>query len=188
MDTLAPGLLVAAPNLQDAVFARTVILLAEANDGGAIGFVLNKPLEVTFADLSRELKVTVAEGQRDRNVLFGGPVSPERGWVLFAGADSEDAPFAESSLPVFSGVRMSPTMEALHGLLSSDDSPAFRLVLGHAGWGPGQLQDELTSGSWIPLPVSPDLLFEIAPADLWDTAIGRLGITPGLLVGGGARA
>ena len=188
-DSLAPGLLVAAPSMQDPDFAEAVILLAESSEDGAVGFVLNRPSPFSMKDLAEDLSLQLQLHHEGQPVYRGGPVSPERGWVLFRG-DSQDA-FAEQEhvFSVEGEIRIAATLEVLGRFLQPETEQPFRLLLGYAGWGPGQLEGEIHRGDWIPMEVDDSLVFDADTSALWRKALERLGLHPGgFMVGPGGKA
>lgn len=198
-DRLAPGLLIAAPNMSDPRFTRAVILLAESSPDGALGFVLNRAMDLTLAEVAREVGFELEHDPPDGPVFNGGPVSPERGWVLFRApgarvshADTETESEGETDsaiMTVHDDIQLGATLDLLREFLGRQDVRAFRFLLGYSGWGPGQLEAELGSGAWLPLEASSDLLFDVSPDDMWETAIRRLGLQPGgFFMGGGGDA
>lgn len=186
--TLAPGMLVASPSMRDTRFKNAVILLAEATDEGALGFVINKATDFTFADISEDIGLDVAESLEESAVFYGGPVSGERGWVLFehgAAVDTDDAD--AGIIEVGTRLRVSPTIEVLRQFLVQPERGDFRLLLGYAGWGPDQLEEEINEGSWIPMEVDVDLILHTPESDVWSSALAKLGLAPGtfIMTGGG---
>jgi putative transcriptional regulator len=175
MSSLAPALLLAMPQLVDPNFARTVILLCEHAAEGAFGLIVNRPSEVAAAEAVR-----LEPGLSNANavpLLTGGPVEPERGWIL-----TSQAPEDVESHAVGAGLYLSASPLLLRRVLTS--RPAMRrthVLAGYAGWGPGQLDEELAQSSWLIMPVELDLIFEIPAAASWEMAIRRLGADPHLL-------
>ena len=173
LDTsLAPGFLVAAPTMRDPRFAKTVILLAESNDEGALGFVINRETPFTFDDLEDQIGLGMEDGVRDRPVNYGGPVSPERGWVLFEGPAETGDDEEESVLSVTGGIRVAATLDVLGSLLSGERRNAFKLLLGYAGWAPQQLENEITEGSWIPMDIDQSLIWGLPAGKVWGRGAG----------------
>lgn len=188
-DSLAPGLLVAAPSMQDPDFAEAVILLAESNDDGAVGFVLNRPSPFSMKDLAEDLSLALQEHQEEQAVYRGGPVSPERGWVLFRGDTIAVTSADEHVFAVEGEIRIAATLEVLGKFLQPETEHPFRLLLGYAGWGPGQLEGEIQRGDWIPMELDDALVFDADTAALWKKALDRLGLHPGaFMVGPGGKA
>ncbi len=187
--SLAPGLLVAAPSMDDTRFERTVILLAEAGSGGALGFVLNRNTPYTFGDLADDIGFDLAPEIEPASVHYGGPVSPERGWILFwqhlATLDEEDESI-ESVLHVTPEIHLAATLEVLGDFVTARNSAPFKLLLGYAGWAPNQLEEEIQDGSWIPVALDSELLFNVPNDDLWRVALSKVGLEAGMFVMGKA--
>lgn len=188
-DSLAPGLLVAAPTMQDPTFSEAVILLAESSDEGAVGFVLNRPSPFVMKDLAEDLSLRLQVHQEGQPVFRGGPVSPERGWVLFRGDNAAASSDDEHVFAVAGEIRLAATLEVLGKFLQPETEYPFRLLLGYAGWGPGQLEGEIQRGDWIPMEVDDALVFSSDTEALWRQALDRLGLHPGnFMVGPGGKA
>jgi len=192
MSDLAPGLLIASPGMADPRFAKSVILLAESGEEGSLGFVINKRSPYTFGELAEELGIEPHAQHVDGPVHYGGPVSPERGWIVFNGDDEVPLGLEPGSIvPVGDSLRVSATVEMLGSLLERGPGGPFKLCLGYAGWDAGQLEDELAEGSWLPLDLAPEIIFEVPEDEMWEEAIRRLGLVPGgffMTGGGGAKA
>lgn len=189
---LAPGFLVAAPALSDPNFAGSLVLMAEHHGEGALGFVVNRPAQITVADVlggvDAELR-TLAEatGRADGPVLVGGPVQPERLWILYR---PEQAQAIEGeTVNVGADLALGGSRELLESLVRGRGAP-FLLLLGYAGWAPMQVEKEIAAGAWVPMPLASDLVLDVPLEKRWDTAVRRLGLDPGefLVGGGGAQA
>lgn len=177
MSSLAPALLLSMPQLLDPNFAKTVVLLCKHGDEGAFGLVVNRPL-VTTGTVVVQLDPPVST-DRELSLWVGGPVEPERSWILVRGS-SEDPESALAS-QVAEGLYLSTSPYLLRRLLGPEPPGNARLVVGYAGWGPGQLEQELAESSWLLSDVDADLLFQ-TPADrMWEQAIRRLGADPATL-------
>ena len=173
--SLAPALLLAMPQLIDPNFARAVVLLCEHAAEGAFGLVVNRPSDISAAGAVR-LEPPV-EHPNDLPLLIGGPVEPQRGWILTA-----HPPDDVEHRGVGGGLYLSASPLLLRRVLTSRPLPKRTHVLaGYAGWGPGQLDIELSESSWLIMPVELDLIFEIPAAAAWEMAIRRLGADPHLL-------
>ncbi len=182
---LAPGFLVSSPALNDPNFRSSLVLMAEHSAEGAFGLVVNRPSALSVKELlatvSAELGEAAAKAGRDGgHVLFGGPVDPERLWILHRPGSGLPADQAELLGP---GVALGGSRALLERLARTADAGPYHLLLGYAGWGPLQLESEVTQGSWIPLAL--DLPLE----ERWEEAVRRLGLEKaGLVSGGGAMA
>jgi len=168
------ALLLSMPQMQDPNFSRTVVLLCEYGPEGAFGLVLNRPTETPATEMVR-LEPPVREGNT-MPLWIGGPVEPERGWILL----SEEPAAAEFKL-VSDGLYLSTSVVLLRGVLEARPAPRARVLAGYAGWGPGQLDEELAQSAWLMADVDLDLVFDTAPDEMWETAIRRLGADPASL-------
>ena len=175
MDTFRPTLLLSMPQLQDPNFTRTVVLLCDYTEEGAFGLVLNRPTDMPAATMVK-LEPPIAAGN-ELPLCIGGPVEPERGWILtnVAPADAEYREIQE-------GLYLSTSPSLLRRVLSTTPTPSrVRVLAGYAGWGPGQLDAELAHSSWLMGDAELDLIFDVDSAAMWDVAIRRLGADPSTL-------
>jgi putative transcriptional regulator len=191
-DGLAPGFLVASPTLGDPNFDGSLVLMAEHHREGALGFVVNRPGPISVAEVLRGLdgELAVAAGAFGRDgghVLVGGPVSPERLWILYRPGV---VPAEEGAQRVGEDLALGGSKELLEALARAPDGGPFLLILGYAGWAPMQVETEVAAGAWIPMSLQEDLVFEVPHPDRWETAVRRLGLEPGgfMITGGGAQA
>ncbi|HUE89235.1 MAG TPA: YqgE/AlgH family protein [Vicinamibacterales bacterium] len=171
---LAPVLLLSMPQMLDPNFARTVVLLAEYGTHGAFGLVVNRMMPEPAHEVIRpDPPMHIRE---DVHLFVGGPVEPNRAWVLTNHRELDG-----DALEICEGVYLSAAPELIRHTLRSSPDPQVRLVVGYAGWAPGQLDEELAASSWLMLPVQTDLLFDIPVEVMWETAIRRLGAEPSAL-------
>jgi putative transcriptional regulator len=172
-DTFRAALLLSMPQLQDPNFSKTVVLLCDYGPEGAFGLVLNRPTDMPASAMVRlEPPVT---GGNNLPLWIGGPVEPERGWILLGDEPAEDFKFIRE------GLFLSTSQTLLREVLEASPAPRARIIAGYAGWGPGQLDDELAHSSWLMSDIDLDLVFD-TPADvMWETAIRRLGADPSML-------
>jgi putative transcriptional regulator len=173
---LSPSLLVAMPQLLDPNFHRAVVLLIDHDDGGTFGLVLNRGTDLPVAQLCASLGIEW-QGREERSVEWGGPVQPEHGWLLMG----EDAPGHLEVTDVIQGVRFSRSPDVLRECAEAPPRK-FRVFLGYAGWGPGQLQQELVQGAWLVAPASAEFVFDTPRESLWEQVVRRLGVDPATLV------
>ncbi len=175
---LAPGLLVAMPQLLDPNFRRSVILLVHHDEEGTFGIVLNRDSGLTASRVCESLDISWS-GDAATEVGIGGPVQPHTGWVLFdkQQVESADEEFKE----VAENISFAGSIEVLRKLAALPPQ-RLRIFLGYAGWGPGQLESELAQGAWLLAPVSQDVLFEVQGEGMWEHVLRSLGVDPGTLV------
>ena len=173
-ESFQPTLLLSMPQLLDPNFAKTVVLLCDFIPEGAFGLVLNRPTELPASTMVRlEPPLDRANGLP---LCIGGPVEPERGWVLTA-EEPPDGDFRR----IVDGLYLSASPFLLRQVLEAHPPPRARVLAGYAGWGPGQLDDELSQSAWLMSDLALDLIFDIAPDRMWETAIRRLGADPSSL-------
>jgi len=175
---LAPGFLIAMPQLNDPNFRRTVVLMIEHSDEGAMGLVINRSAELTFADIARTQNVEVAQARQDDAIYVGGPVEPYRGFVLH---DSESVSERADVLP---GLFLSVTTDSLEPLLR-DATSKLRFCLGYSGWGPGQVEKEISEGSWLFTEATLDSVLNVEAGQLWNEVIQGMGFDPAMLITSG---
>ena len=177
MSSLAPALLLSMPQLLDPDFSRTVVLLCKHGEEGAFGLVMNRPL-LTTGRVVVNLDPPVST-QRELEVWVGGPVEPERSCMLLGGPAYEQELY--SGMVVAEGLSVSTSPDLLRRLLEPHPPVDTRLIVGYAGWGPGQLEAELEESAWLLSDVDRDLLFTTPPDQMWERAIRRLGADPAVL-------
>ncbi|WMJ68105.1 YqgE/AlgH family protein [Stenotrophomonas sp. 24(2023)] len=170
--SLADHLLVALPSLTEAPFARSVALICQHDGNGAMGVVVNQPSEYTVGEVLAQMDIrTSDERLRSRMVLNGGPVHPERGFVIH-----DDAREWDSSLAVGEGLYLTTSRDILEAM-ARGEGPANALVtLGCAGWGAGQLEGELAENSWLTVPADAGILFDVPLEERWQGAAARIGV------------
>ncbi|MGB5811973.1 MAG: YqgE/AlgH family protein [Polyangiales bacterium] len=180
--SLAPGFLVASPSMRCPFFNHTLVLLVDHGDEGSFGFVLNRVTDLDMGDVfdqvgidGRGLPVAGAP------VLLGGPVSPETGWILY---DAQGVPQPDTgrTIAVSDRIACSASLELLERIARGDGPDTCSMVLGYAGWGAGQLESEVTEGSWIPVDLDYDLVFETPLEARWEGALATLGIDPARVI------
>lgn len=171
----APILLLSMPQMNDPNFARTVVLLCDYTDEGAFGLVVNRPMdEPAWKVVRTEPPVRV---DPDLRLWIGGPVDPQRTWVLMSEAQGPD----DEQREIRPGVLLSVSNELTLQLLQAPPSSKFRVIIGYAGWAAGQLDKEIAASAWLSMDVDPTLIFGVPPDQMWETAIRRLGADPAAL-------
>lgn len=174
------------PGIGDQRFKHAVILLCMHTPEAAMGLVINKlKTDIVLGDVLEHLGVEAPEPIQNRSVLDGGPVKPDRGYVLH----SQDFDAGEATQLVTDRLRLTATREVLEALGDEGAAPErFVLALGYAGWGPGQLEGELQANAWLISDPDDDIIFGDAHDKKWVRAIRTLGIDPTMLSGHAGRA
>jgi len=165
-------ILIAMPTMADPRFARTLIYMCAHNADGAMGLVINKPLEsLTFDELLEQLEVEPNGAHTDVQIHFGGPVESGRGFVLHT-ADF----MQEGTLVVDGDIALTATVDVLREMARGAGPRHSMLALGYAGWAAGQLESEIQENAWLHVPADPDLLFGVDLEDKWELALKKVGV------------
>lgn len=181
-------LLLAMPAMSDPRFKRAVIYICAHDEKGAMGLKINETLaDVKFQDLLTQLKVTsdikVDPKALKTPVMNGGPVETQRGFLLHSGDFSQS-----DTIRIDERFSVTGTVDALKALAKGEGPKDKIFVLGYAGWGAGQLDQELQQNAWLIVDADENILFESDPAKKWDAALAKLGINPAMLSGDVGRA
>lgn len=178
---LSPGFLVASPSLLDPNFARSVVLLVDHRSEGSLGFVVNRPAEIPFSSVVEELGLPRPDaGPPSIPVMVGGPVSPHTGWLVMGDGDTMEEP---GTIRVNEGIHISASREKLEDLARNASARRHLLVLGYAGWGAGQLDEEIKQGAWIPVDLDETVIFDTPFDGRWQAALQCAGLDPRMVVG-----
>lgn len=174
----APLLLIAMPQIVDPFFHRSVVLLVHHDAEGSLGFIVNRPTAISVAEILQGMEIEWAGG-REIVAHFGGPVQPQLGTVLFSptGGNGHGQAGAAEVCP---GISLSQHVGTLSELAAAPP-PSFRLLLGYAGWGAGQLVEEILRNDWLTAPVQDGLVFAAEPDEVWRRALESVGVDPGAL-------
>ncbi|MGY3941570.1 YqgE/AlgH family protein [Aeromonas tecta] len=174
MQTLQNHFLLAMPSLSDPYFERSLVYLCEHSSEGAMGLVVNIPLDMELDAMLAKLKLSPpATPDMKQSVLQGGPVHADRGFVLHS-----FRPGFKSTLQVSDEMMVTTSKDILE-TLGTDEAPSHWLVaLGYAGWGAGQLEQELVAGSWLVIPPNADLVFKTPIHQRWQQAAASIGVNP----------
>jgi putative transcriptional regulator len=192
MESLKGQFLVAMPAMGDERFRESVIYIVGHGDEGAMGLMVNQPLEdLKFVDILEELGLTGQEAGielpsqiKDRAVLRGGPVQRGRGFVLH----SPDYFREENSYAVNDDICLTATLDILKSMAFMDKPSDAVFALGYCGWAPGQLENEISLNGWLTVPFSRELLFGSDVSERYDIALSQLGITRATLSGAAGHA
>jgi putative transcriptional regulator len=178
-------LLIAMPGMGDPRFDKSLIYICAHSEDGAMGLIINKPaVDLQFSDLLDQLKITPVQSYRPIEVHFGGPVEHGRGFVLH----SKDYIAEDSTLEVNDEFGMTATLDILEDISQGKGPNVCLLALGYAGWGPGQLEEEIRENGWLTCDADAALIFSPSNQDKWRDAIVSLGIDPRMLSATGGSA
>lgn len=184
VSSLANHLLVAVPSLQQPPFTRSVTLVCQHDASGALGVVVNRPSEYSLGDVLGQLDIPCGDPQLAAvPVLSGGPVHAERGFVIH-----DDARTWASTLEVASGLYLTTSRDILHAMAEGNGPRNVVVTLGCAGWGPGQLEQELVDNSWLAVPAGREVVFDVPLDQRWQAAAGLIGVDLSRLADYGGRA
>lgn len=159
-------------------FNHTLVLLVDHGDDGSFGFVLNRVTDLDMGDVFQQVGIDQPSVPvSGAPVLLGGPVSPETGWILY---DAEGVPLPDTgrTIAVSERIACSASLELLERIARGEGPNTCAMVLGYAGWGAGQLESEVQEGSWIPVDLDYELVFETPLEARWEGALASLGIDP----------
>ncbi len=169
---LTNQLLIAMPGMADPNFSSTVTLICEHNDEGALGIVINRPLTLNLGSLFEQLDVCDADPDIAKDpVLMGGPVGPERGFVLH-----NPGPSFENSVAVSEDIHLTLSRDVIDAIATGQGPDKSLVALGYAGWEAGQLEDEMLANSWLNVTATSDIVFDLPFSDRWSAAARTLGI------------
>ncbi len=175
--SLTGQLLLAMPGMKDPRFSKSVIYMCAHSSDGAMGLVVNKPIEsLTFPDLLEQLGIGSVAGDSQINVHFGGPVESGRGFVLHSTEYQQEA-----TMVVDADIALTATVDILRDMACGAGPRRSLLALGYAGWAPLQLDSEIKANGWLHVLPDNDLVFGPAPDTKWKRAMSKLGIDPLML-------
>ncbi len=175
--------LIAMPGMGDGTFAGTVIYLCEHTEKGALGLVINKPIDITLKSLFEKVELSLdRDDLAEVPVYFGGPVQTERGFVLHEPLPEggEGGPY-NSSLKVEGGLEMTTSKDVLEAISSGAGPKKVLVTLGYSGWGAGQLEEEMSRNGWINVDAEPGIIFDTPVSQRYGKALSLLGIDASML-------
>lgn len=173
--SLAGHLLVATPSMQESCFTRSVIYMCAHNETGAMGVIINYTIDsIAISDVFEQLAIKSEDRPEAFPVHFGGPVEANRGFVLHSSDYHSGESLIESN-----GIAVTASVSILQEIGKGAGPHKGMLLLGYAGWSPGQLESEIESGSWMVVPATPQLVFGTDNDLKWNMAMGTLGIDIG---------
>jgi putative transcriptional regulator len=173
--------LIAMPGMGDGTFAGTVVYLCEHTDQGALGLVINKPIDIKLKNLFEKVELSLdREDLADEPVDVGGPVQTERGFVLHERL-GEDGGHYNSSLQIQGGLEMTTSKDVLEALSHGAGPKKVLVTLGYSGWGAGQLEEEMSRNGWINVSAERGIIFDTPVEQRYEKALSLLGIDARML-------
>ncbi len=178
---LSNQFLIAMPGQTGDTFAGAVVYLCEHTEKGALGLVINKPIDIKLKNLFERVELPLNRpDMAEAPVYFGGPVQTERGFVLHEGVVGQGEPY-NSSLKIPGGLEMTTSKDVLEALSVGAGPKRVLITLGYSGWGAGQLEDEMSRNNWINVAAAPEVIFDTPVEQRYGRALSLLGIDPGML-------
>lgn len=169
--------LIAMPTLQDPNFSRTVTYICEHNADGAMGIVINRPIGFQLDEVLDHMGIDCGSPSiKGTPVYSGGPVQPERGFVLHTPVGSWD-----SSLAIGAEIAVTTSRDILQSIATDGGPSEYLIALGYAGWGEGQLEREMADNAWLAGPMTPELMFHTPDEQRWKAAAALLGVDINLM-------
>jgi putative transcriptional regulator len=175
---LSNHFLIAMPNLTDPNFFHTVTYICQHDAEGAMGIVINRPLDLQLADILSHMDIQPTATTAGLPIFQGGPVQPERGFVLH-----DQQGDWEATLQVGDGIDLTASQDVLAAIAAGRGPKRFLIALGFAGWGAGQLEREMAENAWLSGPASATVLFDTPVENRWAAAAALLGVDLNLLSG-----
>lgn len=170
--SLTGHLLIAMPAMLDPNFHRTVSYICEHSDQGALGLIINRPLDMDFGEVMEQLDLSAGRpGISSQPILQGGPVELQRGFVIHQQPQQWDATVA-----VTDSIFVTTSQDILGAMAAGSGPNKAQLVLGYSGWGPGQLEREITENAWLSVPAEPRLIFEVPFEKRYEESVALLGV------------
>ena len=181
---LQQQMLIAMPAMDDPNFSRSGTLLCQHNEDGAIGITINRQSEYPLGELFLHLNISCEDTSTSSlPVLEGGPVNPDRGFVIHTPMEGFD-----SSLKINEDIMVTTSRDVIAAIAEGKGPQQFQVALGYAGWSDGQLESEMRENAWLSVPADKGILFESALKNRWEKAVGILGINISDLHGVGGHA
>jgi len=169
--------LIAMPSLEDGNFSQSVTYICEHDDNGALGITINRPSEISLSEILSQLQITAVKTEiKNQIILSGGPVQIDRGFILHNPVGQWD-----SSLKVTDNIAVTTSQDIMQAIANNEGPEKSLIALGYAGWGPGQLEYEMSENTWLSCPATEDILFNTPIEKRWTAAAMLLGIDLQLL-------
>lgn len=169
---LTQHFLIAMPAMVDPHFAKTLTFVCEHNDQGALGLVINRPIEMNLHALLEQVSITAdSEALKSVAIHFGGPVQVDRGFVLHTPVGDW-----QSTLAIGAEIGLTTSKDILEAVARGEGPDNLLVTLGYAGWAPGQLEHELAQNAWLTVPARPDVIFDLPSDERLPAAMRLLGV------------
>ncbi|QYZ66834.1 MAG: hypothetical protein OI74_09925 [Gammaproteobacteria bacterium (ex Lamellibrachia satsuma)] len=182
--SLTNHFLIAMPALTDPNFFHAVTYICEHNEEGAMGIMVNRPIELQLTDVFEQLDIRITdENISEQHVYIGGPVQTDRGFVLHTAATTWD-----STLKVAPEISVTTSRDILEAIATGKGPDQALVALGYAGWGPGQLEGEIAENAWLSGPADNNIIFQLENAARWQAAADLLGVDINLMSGDAGHA
>jgi putative transcriptional regulator len=174
--------LIAMPGMADDNFSRSVVYLCEHTSNGALGLVINKPIDIKLKNLFEKVELSLdREELAELPVFFGGPVQTERGFVLHDKLGADASPYNSTLSIPGGGLEMTTSKDVLEALSHGAGPKRIHVTLGYSGWSAGQLEDELGRNGWLTVDADPAVIFDTPIDERYDRALALLGFDPRML-------
>ena len=175
-------LLISTPGLNDSIFRKSIILLCEHDDNGAMGLILNKPI-LSNNNKSSFLKEIFENMNIDSKIYFGGPVNLQHCFVLH-----DESYITTDTIKISNEVSLTSNNKIIDDIKNNIGPENYKINMGYAGWDKGQLEDEIKNGDWLIKPFSQNFIFDISDQDMWEFSTMDLGLDPNNFMGKSGRA
>ena len=174
--------LIAMPGMADGAFAGTVVYMCEHTEKGALGLVINKPIDIKLKNLFEKVELSLdRQDLAEQPVYFGGPVQTERGFVLHERLGLEGGNAYSSTMSIRGGLEMTTSKDVLEAMSCGAGPKKVLITLGYSGWQAGQLEDELGRNGWLTVDADPAVIFDTPIEKRYDRALSLLGFDPRML-------
>ncbi|HEY6087169.1 MAG TPA: YqgE/AlgH family protein [Burkholderiaceae bacterium] len=174
--------LIAMPGMAGGTFTGAVVYLCEHTEKGALGLVINKPIDIKLKNLFEKVELSLdRDDLAEAPVYFGGPVQTERGFVLHERQSDAASPYSSTLAIPGAGLDMTTSKDVLEALSSGGGPKKILVTLGYSGWGAGQLEDEIGRNGWLTVDAAPEVIFDTPIEQRYDRALSLLGFDPRML-------
>jgi putative transcriptional regulator len=174
--------LIAMPGMADGTFSGAVVYMCEHSEKGALGLVINKPIDIKLKNLFEKVELSLTRDDlAEAPVYFGGPVQTERGFVLHERQSDASSPYSSTLTIPGGGLDMTTSKDVLEALSNGAGPKKILITLGYSGWGAGQLEDEMGRNGWLTVDAAPEVIFDTPIEQRYDRALALLGIDPRML-------